>query len=302
MKILYIEKSKSICNYYTDIRKYLSKNCNLKIIYNNYQNEIVNFNPDIVILGFTITDCAENKPDFNITVKNIPLYIILNKEYAALNKKLEWIKSLNPKKVFTVHHDFKTYQQICNIPFIRIMWSADHELFKKYDDNYHQDLFFSGVIRNEQTDNMRFKIYNKLNLLNEYKLLIKVGFYDSKTNRMTGNNNSFNNNEYAKTINHSKIVLTTTGPADLVGTRYFEIMASNKALIICNKMSKDVYDDIVIDGFNCVMFEDENDFIKKCKYYLQHEDERIRIVNQAYKYFLEKHTWDNKVKYLLENL
>ena len=302
MKILYIENSTNPCNYYSDIRNYLSKYSNIKVIHTNSQFEINNFKPDIIILGFTITDCSDRRPTFSLNNQSIPLYIILNKEYTGLNKKLEWIKSLNPKKVFTVHHDFKKYEHICSIPFCRIMWSADHNLFKKYDDIYKQDLFFSGVIRPEQTDNMRLKIYNKLNLLNTYNLLIKVGFFDSKTSRMTGNNNPFNNNEYAKTINHSKIVLTTTGPADLVGTRYFEIMASNKALIICNKMPKDVYDDIVVDGFNCVMFDDENDFIEKCKYYLEHEDERIKIVNKAYEYFLEKHTWDHKVKYLLENL
>ena len=31
------------------------------------------------------------------------------------------------------------------------------------------------------------------------------------------------------------------------------------------------------------------------------KDERIKIVNQAYKYFLEKHTWDHKVKHLLQH-
>lgn len=302
MNILYIENNKKYCNYYSDIIHYLKKYSNLKVIYNNFQNEITNFKPDIIIIGFSITDSGINKPNFSLNNEGIPLYIILNKEYVALNKKLEWIKSLNPKKVFTVHHDFKKYEKICSIPYCRIMWSADHNLFKKYDELYKYDLFFSGVIRPEQTDNMRFKIYNKLNLLNTYKLLIKAGIFDSKTGKMSGNINSFNNNEYAKTINHSKIVLTTTGPADLVGTRYFEIMASSKALILCNKMPKDVYDDIVIDGFNCIMFDDENDFIEKCKYYLEHEDERIKIVNKAYEYFVEKHTWDHKVKYLLENI
>ena len=79
-------------------------------------------------------------------------------------------------------------------------------------------------------------------------------------------------------------------------------MASNKALIICNRMPKEVYDDIVIDGFNCVMFDNENDFIEKVKYYLDNEDERMKIVNTAYNYFLEKHTWDHKVKHLIDNI
>lgn len=67
-------------------------------------------------------------------------------------------------------------------------------------------------------------------------------------------------------------------------------------------MPEEVYGDIAIDKYNCIMFDDEIDFIEKCKYYLEHEDERIKIVNTAYKYFLEKHTWDHKVKHLLDNL
>ena len=106
---------------------------------------------------------------------------------------------------------------------------------------------------------------------------------------MDGKNNPFNLEEYARNIPNSKIVLTTTGPADLVGTRYFEIMASNKALILCNRMDKLIYEDIVIDKFNCIMFQYEFDFIEKCKYYLENEEERSKIVNQAYKYFLERH-------------
>ena len=48
--------------------------------------------------------------------------------------------------------------------------------------------------------------------------------------------------------------------------------------------------------------DNENDFIEKFKYYIEHEEERIKIVNKAYEYFLEKHTWEHKVKHLLDNL
>ena len=112
----------------------------------------------------------------------------------------------------------------------------------------------------------------------------------------------YNNIEYAKELAKTKICLVTTGPADLVGTRYFEIMAGNRSLILCNRMNDKIYNDIVIDGFNCIMFDDENDFIEKSKYYINHEQERMKIVNQAYKYFLEKHTWNHKVKELIKYL
>ena len=293
MKILYIERCNKLCNYYSDIIKYLKLQYDVKLIYKDIDKNIINYKPDIIIYGFGISD----NYNLNIDCKCIPLYIILNKEYSNLKLKLEWIKLVNPVKVFTVHHNYNKYYNITGIPFHRIMWSADSELFKKYTKDYKYDLFFSGIIRDEQTDNLRKRIYDKLYLINNYNLLIKVGFFNN--NKIVGEHNTFSNNEYALNINYSKISLTTTGPADLVGTRYFEIMASNKSLILCNKMNKDVYADILIDEFNCIMFNDENDFMVKFKYYIEHEDERNKIVNNAYNYFLEKHTWKHKINDLL---
>lgn len=307
LKILYIDGFSTGCNYYKDIIYVLSKYSILRHISKNIIHNIENFFPNVIIFGFSFCNLLCNNLDVNFYINlkkyNIPIYLILNKEYTGLDNKLNWIKKVKPRKVFTVHHDFKKYSRICNVPFYRIMWSANHKIFKKYNDIYKYDLYFSGVIREEQTGNLRHRIYNRivnLNELDKYKLLLKVGIY--KNGIMDGKNNPFNLEEYAININNSKIVLTTTGPTDIVGTRYFEIMASNKALILCNRMDKLIYEDIVIDKFNCIMFQDEFDFIEKCKYYLENENERIKIVNQAYKFFIEKHTWENKVKDLLNNL
>jgi hypothetical protein len=291
------------CNYYNDFIFYLNKVCKkLRVLpYNNEQIELINkINPDVIIIGFGITDCGNNIPRIptlnNINCSNV--YIILNKEYAVLDKKLNWIKNLKPLRAFSVHHDVDLYEQKIQIPFTRIMWSAREDIFCKKTDIYKYDLFFSGIIRAEQADNMRNKIYDKMNELSEYNCLIRAAFY--KNNKLIGRLYTFKLHDYANQINNSKIALTTTGPADLVGTRYFEIMATNKALIMCNRMPEKIYEDIVIDGFNCVMFDDENDFIKKCKYYLTHEDERIKIVNQAYEHFLKKHMWKHKIQHFLE--
>ena len=306
MKILYTDHAGNICNYYSDMRLYLSKISEFKHIpfeINIIKDQLKEFNPDILLIGFKVTDSGCRAPSIQLNLDTkIPIYVILNKEYTGLQEKLNWIKDINPgvKKVFSVHHDVLKYQEYCNIPFTRIMWSAESSIFKKYDNEYKHDFFFSGVIRKEQTGNLREKIYSKLDALNKYKILVRAAF--SINGKVSGKLYTFKNKDYGKTINHSKIVLTTTGPADLVGTRYFEIMASNKALILCNRMPEEVYGDVVIDKMNCVMFDDENDFVEKCKYYLEHEEERMKIVNKAYEYFLERHTWEHKVKHLINNL
>ena len=302
MRILYIERDKKNCNYYQDTIRFLAKINTVFLYYTKLRNDfnkVYNtFKPDCIIIGFSISDIDGN-PNFYINT-NCPVYIILNKEYQNLNDKLEWIKKVKPKKVFTVHHDYKKYSVSTNIPFDRIMWSADHTIFKKYDDQYKYDLFFSGVIREEQTGNLRNKIYNKLEELSKYNLKTSVSFY--KNGKLDSKIYKFDLDEYTLNLNHSKICLSTTGPGDLIGTRYFEIMATNKALIMCNKMPKKVYDKYLIDGFNCIMFVDEDDFIKKTKYYLENEKERIKIVHQAYQYFMDNLTWDKSINKMLKFL
>ena len=47
------------------------------------------------------------------------------------------------------------------------------------------------------------------------------------------------------------------------------------------------------------MFDDENDFIEKCKYYLENPLKRKKIVNQAFDDFVNKHKWENSITTLL---
>ena len=109
--------------------------------------------------------------------------------------------------------------------------------------------------------------------------------------------------DYAKSLASSKICFITTGPADLVGTRYFEVMAGNRSLILCNRMKTDVYEDILIDGYNCVMFSDEDEFFDKAIYYLENENKRMEIVNNAHEHFVSTQSWKtraNQIKNIIE--
>lgn len=308
--ILYIVQKPEIvhCNYYNDTISYLKKKTNVKICKEPFISSVENkgFNADCIIIGFDVTDCGYNKPSLNMNNDlHLPLYVILNKEYAALENKLNWIKEINPRLCFSVHHDVEIYEKYTNIPFKRIMWSANDNIFKKYDEDYKYDLFFSGVMRKEQTNNLRNKIYQKKDEIKDYNLKLDVTLYENgKLIFKSGKKKlyTFSNEDYAKNINHSKICLVTTGPADLVGTRYFEISASQKAMILCNRMSKKIYEDMLIDGFNCVMFDNENDFIEKFKYYIHNEKERLQIVNNAYNHFIDSLTWEHQINNLICNL
>lgn len=249
---------------------------------------------DAIILGFAHTDVGERKPRSIIQDTNIPLFPILNKEYAGLEGKLNWIKSMNATAALTVHHDFQKYSNVTGVPFHRIMWSANEELFKDYKEDYKCDLFFCGVTRPEQTENIREKVLSNTSRLSDYKLIINNR---AKKHRYAGK--IFSPEEYARGLASSKICLITTGPADLVGTRYFEVMAGNKSLILCNKMSEKIYGNMLIDGYNCIMFSSETDFFDKARFYLENEEARVKIVNQAYNHFINSQTWQHRAQQVL---
>ena len=178
------------------------------------------------------------------------------------------------------------------------MWSANQNQFKDYGGYYKHDLFFSGVTRPEQSENLRERVLSELDRLKDYKL-----FINARSHRNNYAGTMFNDDEYARLLSTSKICLVTTGPADLVGTRYFEISAANRSLILCNRMDGKIYEDIMMDGVNCVMFSTVDEFYEKARYYLEHEDERMKIVRNAYDIFNDRLTWScraNQIKKIIE--
>lgn len=296
-KKLNSEIGKGYCTYYSDIALMLKKKYNLQ----HYSGKIsklsqlpINKNTDLIIIGFGYNDTGGRYPNelyhLNINDIKIPVIIILNKEYDAIDKKLEWIKRMKPKAILTIHHDYEKYKNITGIPCHRIMWSVNNSIFKDYKEMYKYDIFYSGVIRKEQTNNYRKKIIEELKKLKGYQVLINARYED---NNYKGK--IINSEDYAKNISKSKICFVTTSAGNLVNPRFFEVMASRRSLIICNRMDKIVYEDMLIDGFNCVMFDTVAEFIEKFKYYINHEDERMKIVNQSFEYFCKTQTWDNRL-------
>jgi spore maturation protein CgeB len=247
---------------------------------------------DYIILGYGLTNCGYDAPKSILNDTNIPVFPIINKEYASLEEKLNWVKNMRATSAFSVHHDIDKFTSQTSIPFHRIMWSANEKQFRDYGGDYKHDLFFSGVTRPEQSENLRERVLLELNRLNG-----ELGnFINARSHRNNYAGAIFTDDEYSKHLSDSKLCLVTTGPADLVGTRFFEIFAGNRSLVICNRMDEKIYGDMIIDGVNCVMFSTVDEFYEKAQYYLDNENERICIVNNAYKIFNERLTWSYRAK------
>ena len=240
MKALFCEHpnkslSSGYCSYYGEMFYALKEVFNIEFK-NSIPRTTSEFDGyDIVFLGFGHTDCSEGKPTPLIRDSDVKLFPILNKEYTGLHNKLDWIKEMQPTAALTVHHAINSYSEYTGVPFHRIMWSANQEQFRNYGGEYENDLFFSGVTRPEQTENLRERVLSQLDRLSDYKL-----FINARSHRNNYAGTMFSDDEYARHLSSSKICFITTGPADLVGTRYFEVMSANRSLILCNRMSEKV--------------------------------------------------------------
>ena len=88
-------------------------------------------------------------------------------------------------------------------------------------------------------------------------------------------------------------------PADGVSLRPFEAAGSG-AMLICDDGRKDIFN-IFKDGEEFVSFHDGDarDFRNKVKYYLEHEDERIRIAKNGYAKVMTAHTYNVRMKQMM---
>lgn len=107
---------------------------------------------------------------------------------------------------------------------------AEHRPVSDADQHtFAYDLGFTGVVRSDQTDNWRYRIWRHawpqlaargLRLYSGPKGGVHVGVAHVEVNA----------SEYVRQMRGSKAWLSTTGPSDLVGTRFFEVAASSPPL------------------------------------------------------------------------
>ena len=68
--------------------------------------------------------------------------------------------------------------------------------------------------------------------------------------------------DYVRQMRQCKAWLSTTGPADLVGTRFFEVMATGTTIVIANRLSESAaYSSLgIVEGRHALMFASLDEF------------------------------------------
>ena len=103
-------------------------------------------------------------------------------------------------------------------------------------------------------------------------------------------------------FNRSKILIERTIFCNF-GSRMFEVIGSGGFGLINKYPCYNGLDQIGLDGTHFVTYDESlEDAEKKIEYYLKHDDERKRIAQAGYEYFLRHHTYYHRINKIISDL
>lgn len=156
-------------------------------------------------------------------------------------------------------------------------------IIKKYD------VGFVGHVQNEAN-------YNGITRVDALDRLFKEfpNFYYGSRHPAFPDKNMFE--DAAKKFSLSKIVFNISIKDD-INMRVFEALSTG-SFLLTNWIP--TLGELFEDGKHLVTYKTLDEMIEKARYYLEHDDERERIAQEGYNEFINKHTYNHRIKHILK--
>lgn len=248
---------------------------------NNAINQIVsNFDPILIIHP----DPPSSLFPKGLVEQKIPTACFQIDTFSGTKKRIKW--SMLFDYVFVFHPKFDwTFQKSGHPRSVCLTHAVEADLFDGLELSRIYEVGWVGNLQGREYDKRR-RIIEKL----------KTNFC------MNDVSHFYNSEEMATVYKQSKIVVNISRddyPQD-ANLRCFEVMASG-ALLITQKPTE--LDQIgFIEGTHYIAYNKESQIPSLVKFYLEHEKERIKISNNGRLLVLSKHTYDHRVKTILDIL
>ena len=274
------------------------------------------FIPDIAVVGarYSININAEDDPvGFDrVHFSRLPLLVLQNKMYVPngwreivgnVTAKLGWVRAAGASAAFTWLTQHRRFTRVSGVPHHWMPFGVDLGRYSVQPGAFGAeaqpfDVGFTGASGAD-----KYPLRNAM--LRELQSMNVSGFFgtwqQTALNRQDPRSwKAGDHSAYAKQIARARIWLSTTGPSHIVGTRYFEILASGTTLLMCNRPPPGewVYDGLFEDGVHVVMFDGVQDLRSKVLYYLSNETERRRVVTAALEQTVRIHSWDARARFI----
>jgi spore maturation protein CgeB len=246
----------------------------------------LNFTPDFIFFD----DVIWNKPLHDLKYVNIPKGILFWDIYRDHEKFRRFVYENDIDLIFSFYRDaFKSYFPELLYKFRWLPNHVDIEEFKDYQLDKEIDFLLMGDV-DEDVYPLRNKIAKEMK---GYPGFVHHQHPGYKSFEKEEESKKLVGKYFAMEINKAKIFFTDDSQFKFPIAKYFEIPACKTLLLASG--SKELEDLGFIDGKTFVEINEDN-FLEKAQYYLEHEDERKAITERGYRMVREKHTTSRRAE------
>lgn len=276
------------------------------------------FRPDYVVVGPRYTanvGHADETLGFDRQKwADLPLAIMQNKMYSATTReivgdadaKLQWAQSTAATVAFTWLTQHRDFTRRSGVPHYWLPFGVDVSLYSQNSGTFGPAaqpyvVGFTGASSHKYP--LRDAI---LRMVRRMNISSYLGTWQQTSLHRDSNMSwkALDRKGYARLITRARMWVSTTGPSHIVGTRYFEVLASGTTLLLCNRPppGQHVYDGLFEDGKHVVMFDSVQDLRQKIEHYANDEAARRRIVLAAAAHARRVHSWDMRARFISQAL
>lgn len=323
LKVMWLENTLDcrIWGYYCDIKRAVARLHDVCVVKSptaclQHRGGHTRFEPDVAIIGPRFSINIQSEDDLvgfdRSQNPNLPLLVLQNKMYDVsgwrelvgnVSAKLAWTRAAGAAGAFTWltrHHEFTRRS---GVPHHWLPFGVDVKVFGFMAGTFGKsaqpvDVGFTGASGKDKYPlrNAMLQALQNLSVTSFFGTWLQTA--SSKQNKQPWR--AGDRGQYAREISRTRIWLSTTGPSNIVGTRYFEVLASGTTLLVCNRPPKGewVYEGLFEDGIHVIMFDSIADMKAKVLYYLEHETERRKVVERAHALTVRIHSWEARAKFI----
>lgn len=244
--------------------------------------------PDFILLN----EMKESPEVTGWTSISIPYGIIIYDLHYAINERKAFIWENDVPYIFSIYRDkfYEWYPEFKE----RFRWLPLHvntNLFKDYKMEKDIDWLFMGAATGwvyPLREKIVHTMYGREGFVYHEHPGYRDIFEEKEKTVLVGE-------QYAREINRAKMFFTCDSIYKYPVNKYYEVLAC-KTLLLASS-SQELYDLGFIPGVHYVEI-DENNFLEKAYYYLDHPEERMQITEQGYKMVHEKYSTAQRAKNL----
>ena len=240
--------------------------------------------PELIVLGTSWEwdehpEVFDSHPAIRLDRTDIPKVMFLNKEYKKLDQKLAYIAEGGIDLVFSAIPSIVQNAPEGRAAFVHLPYAVNTDLFTDWGRPKNIDFAFTGNLHIDYTD-LRLRVRNELETP-DYQAL---KFYWAEW----GSQGTPHGEPYAQMINQCKLFFSTPSALDIIGPRFYEVMAC-RTLLFCPESKG--YEGLFEPGVHCLTFNpDLSDFRDKLFRALENEAEREAIAARGYEHVRAHHS------------